>query len=93
MAANPQGNQASQGRILQGRILNTADSIPTTVDYSHRHFVNLAATIVLLTLALASMWTIKAIDNQEKLQRCFHSGRKDCVPVATPPSGMVQLVR
>lgn len=88
MAANSQGNQASQGQIL-----NAADSHPTTIDYSHRHFVNLAATVVLLTLALASMWTIKAIDNQEKLQRCFNSGRKDCIPVPTPPRSMVQLVR
>ncbi|MDF2120524.1 hypothetical protein PY365_33670 [Roseiarcaceae bacterium H3SJ34-1] len=93
MAANSQGNRASQGQILQGRILNTVHSHQAPIDYSHRHFVNLAATIVLLTLALASMWTIKAIDNQEKLQRCFNSGRKDCIPVAAPPRGMVQLVR
>jgi hypothetical protein len=93
MAANSPGNQAGQGQILQGQLLNAARSRQPTIDYSHRHFVNLAATIVLLVLALASMWTIKAIDNQEKLQRCFNSGRKDCIPVATPPRGMVQLVR
>jgi hypothetical protein len=88
MAANSQRNQAGQAQIL-----NSADSIPVATDYAHRHFVNLAATVVLLTLALVSMWTIKAIDNQEKLQRCFHSGRKDCIPMAAPPTGMVQLVR
>jgi len=93
MAANPQGNQASRRQIPQGQLLNASRSRPPTIDYEHRHFVNLAATIVLLSLALVSMWTIKAIDNQEKLQRCFNSGRKDCVPMAAPPRGMVQLVR
>jgi len=88
MAANSQGNQAGRSPIL-----NAAGPTQSPIDYSHRHFVNLAATIVLLTLALISMWTIKTIDNQEKLQRCLNSGRRDCIPVAAPPRGMVQLVR
>lgn len=88
MAASPQGNQAGPSQILKATRPHQSP-----IDYSHRHFVNLAATIVLLALALVAMWTIKAIDNQEKLQRCLNSGRKDCIPVAAPPRGMVQLVR
>lgn len=72
-----------------GRI--DADAPP--IDYAHRHFVNLAAAIVLLLLAVASIWTMRAFDTYEARQRCINSGRKDCIPVAAPPKGMVQFVR
>ena len=86
MAAESQGSQ-------EGRISDITGSNRQPVDYSHRHFVNLAATVFLLSLAIVSIWTINAFDRQEKLQRCINSGRKDCIPVAAPPRGMVELVR
>ena len=63
------------------------------VDYGHRHFVNLVSVAFLLVLAVAMAWTVKAIDSQETLRKCFASGRKDCVQIAAPPRGMVQAVR
>ena len=63
------------------------------VDYAHRHFVNLLSVVFLLVLAVAMVWTVKALDQQESLRKCFASGRKDCVQIAAPPKGMVQAVR
>lgn len=62
-------------------------------DYAHRHFVNLAASAFLLVLAVAMVWTLKAIDSQESLRKCAASGRKDCIQIAAPPRGIVQAVR
>ena len=63
------------------------------VDYAHRHFVNLAATALLLLVATLGVWTIKTIDDQEALRKCLGVGRKDCVKIAAPPKGPVQPVR
>ncbi len=63
------------------------------VDYGHRHFVNLLSLAFLLVLAVAMVWTVKALDAQETLRKCVSSGRKDCVQIAAPPRGMVQAVR
>ncbi len=63
------------------------------VDYGHRHFINLVSVAFLLVLAVAMAWTVKAMDSQETLRKCFASGRKDCVQIAAPPRGMVQAVR
>ena len=56
-------------------------------DYAHRHFVNLAATAFLLLIAIAVIWTVRAIDKQETLNRCFLSGRQNCfdLPASTRP--------
>lgn len=63
-------------------------------DYEHRHFVNLCATAFLLALGLCIGWTIKIFDEQQKLERCVLSGRKDCVEVFhRPPRGMVEIPR
>ena len=63
------------------------------IDYAHRHFVNLAATALLLLLATLGVWTIKAIDDQEALRKCLGVGRKDCVKIAAPPTGVILPVR
>jgi hypothetical protein len=63
------------------------------VDYAHRHFVNLAATALLLLVATLGVWAIKTIDDQEALRKCLGAGRRDCVKIAAPPSGVVQPVR
>ena len=53
-------------------------------DYDHRHFVNLAATALLLGVGCAIVWTVLAIDRYEANQRCLASGRIDCVRIAEP---------
>lgn len=69
-----------------------AERDPT--DYEHRHFVNLLATAFLLALALCIGVTIKMFDEQQKLEKCLLSGRKDCVPVTQgAPRGMIVINR
>gem|GEM_PF-2457495 len=53
-------------------------------DYAHRHLVNLVGTIVLLCIALATVWTTKAMQEYETRQACIDSGRRDCVPLDLP---------
>jgi len=55
-------------------------------DYAQRHFVNLAATAFLLALAICIAWTIRIFDQQQTLERCIASGRKDCVQISQPPA-------
>ena len=79
-AANAGGLKASSSSVVE-------------IDYSHRHFVNLAAAAFVLLLAMLAVWAIKTIDEQESLRKCFSSGRKDCVRIAAPSKGPVQPVR
>jgi hypothetical protein len=60
-------------------------------DYEHRHFVNLLAIVFLLAVAGAIIWTVRAMEDNEKLQRCLNAGRRDCVKIETPPSTGVRL--
>jgi hypothetical protein len=60
-------------------------------DYEHRHFVNLLAIAFLLVIAGAIIWTVRAMDDYEHLQRCLNAGRRDCVKIETPPSTGVRL--
>jgi hypothetical protein len=63
-------------------------------DYEHRHFTNQIAIIFLLIIAGASLWTVRAIESNERLQRCLNAGRRDCVKIETPPStGVRPLLR
>ena len=55
-----------------------------TTDYDHRNFINLAATIALLVVMVAMVWTIQAIEAQQKMERCFFSGRRDCLDLNIP---------
>jgi hypothetical protein len=54
-----------------------------------RVFVNLAAAIAVLLLALAGFWLMKTLDEHRKLENCLNSGRRDCLelvePAAAPP--------
>ena len=61
-------------------------------DYAHRHFVNLAATAVLLTVGFAIIWTVLAIDRYEAHERCLASGRLDCVRLVEPVRGVNPLL-
>jgi len=60
-------------------------------DYEHRHFINLLAIIFLLAIGGAIIWTLRAMDDYEHLQRCLNAGRRDCVKIETPPSTGVRL--
>lgn len=62
-----------------------------TIDYEQRHFVNLCATAFLLALALCIGWTVKMFDQQQRMERCLMSGRKDCIEIGRVTRGMVQL--
>ncbi|MGE3245996.1 MAG: hypothetical protein AB7F96_02510 [Beijerinckiaceae bacterium] len=60
-------------------------------DYEHRHFVNLCATAFLLALGLCFAFTIRIFDDQQRLEKCLMSGRKDCVEIAHAPAAMIKL--
>ena len=57
-------------------------------DYDHRHFVNLLTIAFLLVVAAAIVWTIQAIEENERVQRCFASGRHDCMKIDAPQSAV-----
>ena len=54
----------------------------------HRTFVNLAAAIALLILAISMIWLLGFLDEKRKLQACIEAGRRDCLqkfdPAAAP---------
>ena len=60
-------------------------------DYEHRHFINLLAIAFLLVIAGEIIWTVRAMDDYEHLQRCLNAGRRDCVKIETPPSTGIRL--
>ena len=62
-----------------------------TTDYDHRHFVNLVAMAFLLVIAAALIWTVTAMDEYEKLQRCLNAGRRDCVKIDAPTNVGVRV--
>ena len=53
-------------------------------DSEQRNFVNLAAVIVILVLAILGYWAFNAIDQQRRLQRCLDEGRHDCTELVSP---------
>jgi len=56
-------------------------------DDGHRTFVNLVAAIVILVLAIAAFWVMRALDDQRKLQTCLDTGRRDCLERVEPAAG------
>ncbi len=90
MTASGLRGARKNGPHMNGAHMNGARE---DVDYAHRHFVNLAATALLLLVATLGVWAIKTIDDQEALRKCLGAGRRDCVKIAAPPSGVVQPVR
>jgi hypothetical protein len=56
-------------------------------DRQHRVFVNLAAAVAVLVLALAAFWLMKTLDERRKLENCLSSGRRDCVELIEPAAG------
>jgi hypothetical protein len=65
-----------------------ADPASDETDYVQRDFVNLVATAFLLFIAVLITWTIGAVSEYEKRQRCLESGRRDCIVIAVPPQGL-----
>ena len=60
-------------------------------NYEHRNFVNLAAAAFLLVIAVCIVWTVQAIEKQEKLQTCLNSGRRDCVQLDAPVRPSIRM--
>ena len=82
------GTMKSLPRGGNGRELSPVVREPDDTDYGHRTFINLLATIFLLLFAIAVVWTIKAIDEQEKLGRCLDTGGRDCVQLVPQRPGV-----
>ncbi|HWG07154.1 MAG TPA: hypothetical protein VG271_19295 [Beijerinckiaceae bacterium] len=80
------GSNPSQGQDDSPRGAD-ADSI----DYQHRNFVNLVAAIALLVVAIGVVWVVKAMVADETLNRCFESGRRDCVSIEEPPRQTIRM--
>ena len=62
-----------------------------TTDYGHRTLVNLLGAIAVLIYGLALGWTVLAISDYLKLERCLNSGRAECRTFAAPPRETVRL--
>ena len=62
-----------------------------TIDYDHRHFVNLLCSTLILMVGYATAWTTLAIDKYETKEKCIASGRRECVTIYTPPAKIQTL--
>ena len=62
-----------------------------TTDYEHRTLVNLAGAIAVLVYALALGWTLVAINDYLKTEKCLISGRVECRTFASPPRETVRV--
>lgn len=49
-----------------------------------RHRNNLIATAFILVLAICAVYVIKAMLEDQKLQRCLASGRRNCAEITAP---------
>ena len=54
-------------------------------DYERRMRVNIAVGLGLAALLGILIWSVQAVEESERLQRCYASGRRDCVPLKVPP--------
>ncbi len=54
-------------------------------DYDQRRRVNIAVAVGLAVLLALLVWSVQAIEENERLQRCISAGRRDCVPLKVPP--------
>jgi hypothetical protein len=64
--------------------LDKYERIETSDDYRHRMRVNLLTLLIAALLIAAGVWlTSKLVENQN-LQDCFLSGRRNCAPIALP---------
>ncbi len=65
------------------------DASSETEERQHRTFVNLAAAIAALVLAIAAIWLLDFLDEKRKIEACIEAGRRDCLqrfePAAAPP--------
>ena len=72
-----------------------ASRVPATdeTNYEHRHFINLLSIAFLLVVAVAIIWTVKAMEENERMQRCISSGRRNCVQLDVPqPAATVRML-
>ena len=62
-----------------------------TTDYERRTLVNLAGAIAVLAYGLALGWTLLAINEYLKTEKCLSSGRVECRTFASPPRETVRV--
>lgn len=63
------------------------DSDYDDTDYERRTLANLTATIALLIVAIAIVWTLQQIERESVLEGCVVSGRIDCLDRVVAGSG------
>jgi hypothetical protein len=54
----------------------------------HRAFVNLAAAIVILVLAISMIWILGLLDEKRKAEACIDAGRRDCLERFYPEAAL-----
>jgi hypothetical protein len=62
-------------------------------DYDQRTLANLTATIALLLVAIAIVWTLQQIERESVLEGCVVSGRIDCLDRIGAASGAASAPR
>lgn len=64
--------------------LNDPDRPNDHTDYDRRRRVNIAVGVGLSVLLFVFIWAVQALEENERLQRCLATGRRDCIKVADP---------
>ncbi len=63
-------------------------------DYQRRQRVNIVVAITMVVLLGLLIWSVRALMENERLQACYATGRRDCEPLKIPPAdGPVQPAR
>ncbi len=91
-----QSNSPSIDDITKPRAGGSSDeqSVSSTTDetdYEHRHLINLMGAAALLIVAIAVIWTVKAMEDYEALERCVSTGRHNCIELDVPAPPSVRI--
>lgn len=65
--------------------LNDPERPNDHTDYARRRRVNIAVGVGLSVLLFIFIWAVQALEENERLQRCLATGRRDCVKLTAPP--------
>ncbi len=61
--------------------LNDPDRPNDHTDYDRRRRVNIVVGVGLCVLLFIFIWAVQALEENERLQRCLATGRRDCVKI------------